>query len=350
VTTSPYEMVRAEEMLLGYAARWGGEPYEVLAVEAEFYAPIVNPLTGAESEWRILGGKIDVLARDERTDDVVLVEHKSTVHDISEGSAYWLATLMNSQLSTYIVGARQLGWEIDKILYDVLGRPQQRPSAATPVELRKYTKPTKAEPVPRLYASQRETDETPEEFRLRIREDILSAPDSYYKRQPVMRLEAEAAEAARDLWYTHESMRLASEFGRHPRNPDNCVKLNMPCNFLAACAGHADVTDPYRFRRVENRHEELTAGHRQRLPVLTNSEVSSFRSCNRLHHLRYDKGYRSLRSTDAQRSGTLVHLGLEGLWKGWGEGLSARDALAQAYEYMRREPERPTFLLEEQVA
>lgn len=348
---NPYELAKAEEMVLGYSVMWWDEPYTALAVEAEFYAPLVDPMTGAVSTEFVLGGKIDAIARDERDGADVIFEHKTTVSDIADGSPYWAATMMASQLSTYMVGARAIGFNPRRIVYDVLGRPAQRPHEATPVESRKYTQPTNKDPVSRLYANQREADETVEEFRVRVRGVIGECPVEWYKRQTVLRLMNDEAEAAKDVWFTSASIALGWQLRRYPRNPDACVALNRVCTYLGVCSGNADITDPYKFRRVENPHEELSeSGAKHQLRVLTNSEVSTFRSCNRLHHIRYDQGIRSIKATEPQRLGTLVHRGLEGWWLGKMDGASEKDCIARAFAMMREEPARPAFILEERVA
>jgi hypothetical protein len=185
VTIDPFELVRAEEILLGYSARWFEEPLEPLLVEGEFYFPLVNPYTGEEHAEVQMGGKMDCVVFDPRDEKVRVLESKTSSEDIRLGSPYWLRTQLSPQLSTYMLGARSLGLDPSGIIYDVLARPQQRPLSATPVELRKYTKPTKAEPVSRLYANQRETDETPEEYRQRLRESIVASPNEYYVRAHV---------------------------------------------------------------------------------------------------------------------------------------------------------------------
>jgi PD-(D/E)XK nuclease superfamily len=347
----PFELVRAQEMLRGYTARWFNEPYEVLAIEAEFEAPLVNPETGAESRTFALGGKLDCVVRDRRSDHVLLVESKSTSEDATPGSPYWLRTLISSQLSTYMVGMRSLGFEPTNILYDVLSRPAHRPISATPEEQRKYTKPTKADPVSRLYANQRDTDETPEEFASRIRESISVDPAKYYNRGTVVRMETEEREAAFDAWQTASNIREGRTAKAFPRNPDGCVKWGSPCSFLPVCAGLAELTDPFRYRRTENVHEELTYRSRSgRLPLLTNSEMSAFRTCQRLHHYRYDLGYRSIKSTEAQRAGTLVHRGLEGWWTAKKLGADAPECLGESFRWMQIEPTVASFLPEGAVA
>jgi hypothetical protein len=59
----PFERAKAEELMRGYHLRWKDEPLDVLAVEAEFVAPLVNPDTGAPSKTWELAGKIDAIVR-----------------------------------------------------------------------------------------------------------------------------------------------------------------------------------------------------------------------------------------------------------------------------------------------
>jgi hypothetical protein len=61
--SDPFDLARAEALLIGYHFRWFAEPFEVLAVEKEFVSPLVNPDTGRASRTWMRGGKIDALAR-----------------------------------------------------------------------------------------------------------------------------------------------------------------------------------------------------------------------------------------------------------------------------------------------
>jgi hypothetical protein len=50
-------------MIRGYHARWSGDALEVVAIEREFVAPLVNPTTGAASRTFCLAGKLDAIVR-----------------------------------------------------------------------------------------------------------------------------------------------------------------------------------------------------------------------------------------------------------------------------------------------
>lgn len=254
----PFEAAKAEAMMVAYHHRWKDEPYEVLAVEQEFRAPLRNPSTGALSRTWELGGKIDVIVRHRFTGLVFIVEHKTSSEDITPGSGYWRRLRMDGQVSLYFVGSESIGISASGCLYDVLGKPAQKPLKATPEAERKYTKPTKTEPS-RLYASQRETDETPEEYGRRVYDAIAEDPGRYLARGEVVRLEAEMEGAMIDVWQQGQQIREARIAGRAPRNPGACVQYGRECDYFGVCAGEASLDDTSQFVRSDNVHPELVA-------------------------------------------------------------------------------------------
>lgn len=254
----PYVRARGHVMLIAYHEAWAGdvERYEVLGVEVPFECDLVNPATGSPSKTFRLAGKLDALCRERSTGRVLIVEHKTSSEDLTPGSDYWARLRMDSQVSTYFAGARSLGYEPAACLYDVLGKPGQKPLLATPPEARKYTKPTKAEPVPRLYANQRESDETPDEYEARMLDAIAKDPSAYVQRAEVVRLDAEREEAAADVWHVARMIRDAQLEGRHPRNPDACHARGSTCAYYLHCTG-AERLDGPGFRVLDDPHPEL---------------------------------------------------------------------------------------------
>lgn len=315
-TADPYELARAEVMLIGYDTRWlpEMEHYEVLGVESEFYTALMNPETGAPSRtWR-LGGKLDGIVRDLTTGRVLVLEHKTTTEDPSPGSDYVKRLRMDGQVSVYYVGGRALGFDIEGVLYDVLGKPKQRPLKATPRESRKY----KADGS--LYANQRDTDETPAEYRARVAEAVAADPNAYFTRSEVVRLESEVHEAMADAWQLGRAIRENHLAGRAPRNPDACVRYGRTCEFFGVCTGEASIEDPALFRRSEHVHPELAGGD---AAVLSASRLSAARACARLEHLHYRLGYRPAAEADTLRFGHLIHKGLEAWWLAKSDRLGA---------------------------
>lgn len=247
-------VAKLQLLMLGYHARWAptmGE-WEVIAVERQFEAPMPTPAGAKRVRGLRVAGKLDVLVRKRADGTVWFVEHKFTNADLSPGSTYWQRLRMDTQVSVYFEGVRLLGYEPVGCIYDVVGRPDQRPLKATPEEKRKYTKKDN-----RLYAGQRLTDETMDEFKARMAALIMEAPEQFFQRSEVVRLDHELEESRRDTYDTALMIREARNAGRAPRNPDSCWLWNRPCDFLSVCDGSASIDDETRFRRLDSVHPEL---------------------------------------------------------------------------------------------
>lgn len=244
---------RAEVLIVAYDARWAAAmaDYEIIGVEVEFVATIPG-----RKRLRV-AGKLDVLLRKRSDGSIWYVEHKTSGADLSAGSTYWQRLRMDPQVSIYFGGCRALGYEPTGCIYDVLVRPDQRPLKATPIELRKYTKATKTEPS-RLYAKQREKDETIDEFKTRIGEAVAASPEAFFARADIVRLESEIEDAQRDIEELALQIRRGPQTGVAPRNPNACFLYGRTCSFLSACDGTASLDDDTRFRRTETTHEELS--------------------------------------------------------------------------------------------
>jgi hypothetical protein len=253
----PAQLIIAQELMVTYDSMWGAEPYEVLGVERQFECPMLNPETGAASRTYQNGGKMDVVVRDMRDHRVLVVEHKTSSEDISAGSDYWKMLQLNSQVSDYFVGGRSLGYEIEGCLYDVVSKPKLRPLLATPAESRKYTKETKTEPS-RLYAGQRETDETLDEFRMRLRAHINENPSQWFQRGIIARLEEDERDAAFDTWQIGQQIRESERLNRHPKNTNGCKAYFRTCEYFGVCTRAESLDDETLFRKAETAHEELT--------------------------------------------------------------------------------------------
>ena len=246
-----FELAEARALMLAYAIRWADQPYDVLLVESEFRAPLVNPATGAASRTWQLAGKLDVLVRDRRDGRPYLVEHKTTSQDASEGSTYWRRLRMDGQISQYYVGAATLGFEVAGCIYDVVRRPGLRPLKATPPEKRKLTKDG------RLYATQRDRDEDASDYFLRVTEAIADSAGASFVRGVVVRLEDEVREHLADTWALGRLMREAEIAGCHVRNVDACERYRRLCEYLPICEGSASADDPSLYRIGSTAHPEL---------------------------------------------------------------------------------------------
>ena len=272
VVADDYERVTLEALICAYDARWGGEEYEVLAIERQFRAPLINPATGAASRTWQIGGKVDgLLARDGRR---LLLEHKTTSEDAGPGSDYWAKLRLDGQISIYYDGAASLGFHVDDCLYDVVSKPRIRPSAVPVLDdegqrivldsagARARTKDGKkwrqtADSAAGLTVQTRQ--ETAEEFRARLVADIAADPSRYLSRGAVVRLESEIDEARADLWALGRELAESAAAGRFPRNPDACMRWGRKCAFWPVCTGEASIEDPKLYRKLETVHPELEA-------------------------------------------------------------------------------------------
>jgi len=288
-----FERARLRVLVRGYDARWLSEFVD----ENDNY---LFDILGVESQFRydlggyVIGGKLDVLVRRRSDGAVFVIEHKFTGSAIGDGEAYWERLAIDTQCSIYLDGASVLtGEPVAGVIYDVIGKPGQKPYKATPVEKQTFTKGkgcklcggkpgekgtgkmrapnatltftdapcsvckgTGWADAPRLHADQRATDETPEEFEERITEIVAEAPDEVYKRAVIVRLDDELPAVRRDLLERIETIEYERERGIAPRNPDQCFAYGSVCPFFAACSGKADIHDEIRFPR-RGAHPEL---------------------------------------------------------------------------------------------
>ncbi len=255
-TLDPFRLVLVEEMLRAYDQRWAPEigKYELVANEQSFTAPLINPETSAPSRTFLLAGVVDKIVREKATGRLLLIEHKTSSESIEDpADPYWAKLAMDAQVSQYFLGAESLGFPVEGCIYDVAKKPGQKPLKATPAESRKYTKDG------RLYAAQREEDEQPEDFRLRLAAAIAENRDRYYQRREIARLESQIRDHLYDVWGMAGQIREDEKLGRAPRNPDACHRFGV-CPYWSICANGLKPEDhPELFIRVENVHPELEA-------------------------------------------------------------------------------------------
>lgn len=252
---TPLLQIHVEEMLIGYHQRWKGtiDEYEVLSVEQQWSTAMVNPQTGAKSRTWVLGGKWDVIARHRAQGKTVIIEHKTCGEDIEDPVAdYWAKLRIDNQVSQYYVGALELGYEIDGVLYDVYRKPATKHRAIKQVRKRKAE--TDAEFEARKAVEGRQ--ETDDEYRVRVRENLAEKPERHAQRRFVDRTEADLDEFAWDTWEESKICHESTQRGRAPRNPNSCALFGT-CIFWDHCANGAPLEGDDRFEKVEWVHPEL---------------------------------------------------------------------------------------------
>lgn len=222
-----------------------------IETETVFEFPIRNPETTGTSQTFVAGGKRDGVVRlhDGR---IANREMKTTSEDIAR-PRYWARLLIDSQVSLYCMAEEGgKGRLIESTVYDVIRKPGMAPLLATPVEKRKYKKDGD------LYASQREFDETPEEWEERLYEDTQQRPEFYFARREVSRLDKDLHEFRQELWDVAKDIRQAQLTGRWYRNSGR-MTCDF-CPFFDLCIGLAPwdgESVPEGFQRLDNPNPEL---------------------------------------------------------------------------------------------
>lgn len=317
---SPFELAKAEVVMIGYDIRWGDDPFECVGAEVEFTLPLLHPTKGTSSRLFMVGGKLDgvVDMTFEETHGRWVMEHKTTKpENLDRGTVYWRRLRGDGQVSMYWDAAERNGWELEGVIYDVVGRPDQRPFAATPEETKRWTKGKKCKvctaaglspivdergkptgeincdtkefklrpdcPVckgtcyevePWLDKRQRAEDETVEEYRERISGLITKEPWHYYQRGIVTRRDLEIEEARWDLWLTAKQIREIEKVGRYPRNPNSCTMYSRTCAYFDVCWSGGDINDPHLFETRSVAHPELSEEIQEVFPVQSKEETN----------------------------------------------------------------------------
>lgn len=309
IATDRFDVARAEAMMTAYHARWFELRFENGAEgdgEETWYDVPLRDSDGVEiPNWRVVG-KRDAIKTFEH--ERMIVEHKHTSQEIHLGSDYWVRLALDMQATMYLDGAQQAGHkEIQKLLYDVSRKPRITPELATPEEKRKLTKgkgcttcggraggkngPAKGtglirvptpegstyagesieqhcpdckntgwrEP-PALYANQRDVDESVDDYRARVREELAEMPDAYFRQGTLTRSPEQIAEARENLVTASgeiESMtRIAQtrtlDGSVHGIKARSCFTMNTStcmniygrrCDFLPVCT--REILNPY---------------------------------------------------------------------------------------------------------
>jgi hypothetical protein len=243
----PYQQAKLLAMYEVYADLYpkDKETYFDIAVELSYQAPLLNIAhTGGKSHTWELQGKVDLVMR--RADDQCLIigEHKTTSADISPESDYWRLLRLDSQVSGYAYGIETItGARIDACLYDVARKPMIRPKLATPEADRKYTKDG------RLYANQREADETPVEFFNRCLETMRAEPEKYFQRRTIYRNDEDLGDYMCDMWGVSRMIRECELADRWPKNPSRCTEWGG-CEYFKVCTGQCSISDDNEFKTV----------------------------------------------------------------------------------------------------
>lgn len=283
-------------LFAGHAWLYQNEPLDVIASEIPFRLPLFHPLTGLplpESEV-VRVGKIDELIR-VGPGRVAVSDYKTTSKSIEDGSEYWDHLKLDTQLSMYVLAARDMHRmgllepygvgpedEIVGAFYDVARKPAIRPKklsqadTAAFVEMGTYfgqnfrvqTGWTQKTCDPPIYTRHVVVDGVPAQveemkkgyviretsamYGARLLGDIYERPSFYYNRREVPRTDRDLANFRRELYGIYQTMKAMRDGGWWYRNDqhDNAAAHGQ---YGQLCYHDVDLSDghtPEGFKRI----------------------------------------------------------------------------------------------------
>jgi hypothetical protein len=253
----------------GYHWRWG-ESLQTIASEMQFQIRLRNPQTNSPSTIFDLAGKLDGIARleDRRLAEL---ESKTVSEDIAWDSDYWTRLQLDSQPTIYIIGARELGYDVATVLWDATRKPTIKPTAVAVCDDlgAKIVLDANGERVRTERGQWRQTgdsakgyalqqrDMTAEEWSKKLTADIGERPDYYYQRREIPRLDDEIEECRQELWEIQQTIRAAENQGKWFKTVSFSTCPNCP--YFGLCSSKYDPADPLPagLIKTDNLHPEL---------------------------------------------------------------------------------------------
>lgn len=269
--------------VVGWQWYWSQQEIETLATERQFELSLTNPATSRSLPHVIRVGKIDRLIK--WGGRICLGEYKSTSKPVGQDSSIWDRLSLNTQISTYVMAARELQKRgdfvglglgpddppISETLYDFWHRPGIKPSKLSQADSRKFVetgeyygqkfevrtdggeakdtprisvdgywatvtlgvghKPTKNNPNPvKPFA----IAETPEMYGARLLADIQTRPEFYFARRAIARTDADLIRAEWEQYHMYQSMRQMNRAGHWWHNDTQC-EATFRCAYCQLC-------------------------------------------------------------------------------------------------------------------
>ena len=252
-------------LLAGYAWRWAADEIEVIASEIEFELPLRNPETNAATPLWLFAGKIDKIVRlpDGR---IAVQEIKTSGESIADDADYWRVLAIDEQISGYVLSARELGYDISTVWYDVIRKPEIAPRNPT-YQLNAEEKNAlqggvyfgATIPLEEVQAAIEAKKESPRMYGARLMADIYERPDFYYARREIPRLTNDLEEYQFDRWNMAQMIRESQRHARWPRNTRSCLGRGKCEYFDSLCSNGVRAVGeiPSRFIRLNTPHPEL---------------------------------------------------------------------------------------------
>ena len=242
----------ATAMMSAYAKRYAADDIEVVALEKNFEAPIINPATGAASRSFVLAGKVDGIVRIQR--EHFILEHKTAAQIDGD---YLEKLWTDFQITIYAHYIEQtMGIPITGILYNVLVKAKlQQGKGETEEEFQERRAELLAKSKTGKTTAKRKLPESDEDFQSRLAEKY--ADPAMFHRE-MLYLSRDRFDLLRsELWELTQAFLDARRRGVFYQNTAFCFNYQRPCAYFALCRsnGNTNVIDNFYQRVTPN--EEL---------------------------------------------------------------------------------------------
>lgn len=264
------EETTVRAMLSGYFWRWMDSGIKYLAAEQKFSLKIRNPETGrAIPDWE-WSGKIDgiVTLADGR---MAVKENKLLSDSLDSDADLWRRLQIDSQISGYMIAARELGYPVETVLYDVTRKPTIKPTDVPLLDpdglkvvldqagnrvLTKQGKPRQTADTELGYVVVARKM-TPEEWGEKICNDIGERPDYYFARREIPRLDKDLDEWKAEMYEVQRTISEAQKSGRWFKTVSKNSCDHCPYFGLCSTGWTEGSALPTGFMKLEDVHPEL---------------------------------------------------------------------------------------------
>jgi len=249
---SDWHLARA--MMIGYAARYPTEDFEIVALEKTFEGKIINPATGACSRSLTMAGKVDGIVRMWATGEYYILEHKTA----SQVDADYLERLWTDlQITLYARYIEQtLGIKIAGVIYNVLVKAKlQQGKGETEAEFESRRADLLSKSKTGKSTATRKLPESDEAFQDRLAAKYAE-PDMFHRE--ALYISRDQFDAMRsDLWELTQQFLDCKRRDAFYRNTSYCFANHRTCAYFPLCRSNGSENVIANFYETKPPHEEL---------------------------------------------------------------------------------------------
>lgn len=244
----------ARAMMIGYAARYPQEEFEIGALEKTFEGPITNPATGAHSRSFVLAGKVDGIVR--IGSDHYILEHKTAATIDADYLERLWTDFQIAIYSHYVEHA--LGIPITGVIYNVLAKARlQQGKGETEEEYQTRRAELIAKSKTGTSSAKRKLPESDHDYQARLAAKYAE-PEMFHRE--MLYLSRDRFEVLRaELWELTQAFLDARRRGVFYQNTAFCFSYNRPCAYFPICRSNGNPNVIDNLYTITAPHEELRA-------------------------------------------------------------------------------------------